>query len=425
VGQACGLFALVSLLGFVPDATSGQHRSGVARASNGDIVFVSELGFGLDIYISEPHGTVSSRAAKLTRLTSEGENIFPTWSPSGTEIAFSARRGRDLNFGIFLISPNGRRERRLSAGGDFKPTWSPDGTKIAFARGNQIEFDIWVMNADGTGQVRLTHHPAREGGPAWSPDGRRIAYVSNKYGNEEIHVMSANGADELRLTFTPGPDADPAWSPDGRQILFRSDRDGNREIYVMNADGSNQRRLTRDPAVDARPAWAPDGQHILFDRVRDPQLEGPDIWSMTPSGRNARKLIDDGGSKTNEDAEWQPAPDLAVRPSFSKRQVQVGGEIRYSLRVLNRSSVPAIGVTVRHSLAGVKVVRTRPARCRRSRTLVCAFPRVTFGTSVEVKVEGRVLRPGLLHHTTSVQGRVKEGSLLNNRASGWIRASKR
>src|SRR5262245_31124306 len=61
-----------------------------------------------------------------------------------------------------------------------EPTWSPDGTQIAFSDGG----DIFV-----TGQGILkksltsTHNNFN---PAWAPDGRQIAFVSYRAGPREI-----------------------------------------------------------------------------------------------------------------------------------------------------------------------------------------------------------------------------------------------
>jgi WD40 repeat protein len=47
---------------------------------------------------------------------------------------------------IYTINPDGCGRTRLTTDGyNYHPTWSPDGTKIAFAH----DYDIYVMNADG------------------------------------------------------------------------------------------------------------------------------------------------------------------------------------------------------------------------------------------------------------------------------------
>ncbi len=94
---------------------------------------------------------------------------YPTWSPDGTKIAFSAYPGYpDLSRKkqIYVMSADGSGKKALTseteAGCEY-PSWSPDGTKIvfqkqypSFANGNAI----WIMNADGTGAKALTDRMA-------------------------------------------------------------------------------------------------------------------------------------------------------------------------------------------------------------------------------------------------------------------------
>ena len=54
-----------------------------------------------------------------------------------------------------------------------EPAWSPDGTKIAFSSRRGGTFDIYVMHADGTGTRGLTSTKDDDTHPTWSPDASR------------------------------------------------------------------------------------------------------------------------------------------------------------------------------------------------------------------------------------------------------------
>jgi len=202
------------------------------------------------------------------RLTnSPASDYHPTWSPDGTQIAFTSER--DGNQEIYVMEADGSHPRRLTdnPAGDMRPSWSPDETQIAFNSMRGGNWDIYVMNSDGSDQRPLTTSADWELFPTWSPDGTQIAFFACgpqcRPNRQDVYVMDAEGAEQgagnmRQLTDTPSiVDESPAWSPDGSQILFQSDRDGNFEIYVMNADGSQQRRLTNDWGGDYWPVWRP------------------------------------------------------------------------------------------------------------------------------------------------------------------------
>jgi len=68
-----------------------------------------------------------------------------------------------------VMSANGTNLQRLTnhPAEDLYPSWSPDGTRIAFASERDGSHEIYVMNADGASQTRLTNNPADDAEPAW------------------------------------------------------------------------------------------------------------------------------------------------------------------------------------------------------------------------------------------------------------------
>src|SRR5262245_35810933 len=77
---------------------------------------------------------------------------------------------------IYTIRTDGTGLTKLTSDGhDSGPRWSPHGQQIAFLdNGN-----LWVMKADGTGKTQITSAaPAfTDSRPSWSPSGRYLAFV--------------------------------------------------------------------------------------------------------------------------------------------------------------------------------------------------------------------------------------------------------
>jgi DNA-binding winged helix-turn-helix (wHTH) protein len=80
---------------------------------------------------------------------------------------------------------------------ELNPTFSPDGTQVAFSWNGERQgnFDIYVKLIDRSDATRLTADPASDSFPAWSPDGRHIAFVRDG----TIFLVSPLGGAERRV----------------------------------------------------------------------------------------------------------------------------------------------------------------------------------------------------------------------------------
>jgi CxxC motif-containing protein (DUF1111 family) len=205
---------------------------------------------------------------------------YSSFSPDGTEIVFD-----DKDSNIVVMNNDGTNAHKLTGDGvDDAPAWSPDGTKIAFARRHKGLWQIFTMNPDGSDLRNISNSNTNDTEPGWSADSKFIAFARTPqfFGQfSDIWSMEADGNAQTQLTATiHANEGRPNWSPDGSAIAFHTDRDGNWEIYVMKPSGEGQTRVTNDAAQDKNPAWSPDGSTIAFGSLRGGA--GSHVWGVDP-----------------------------------------------------------------------------------------------------------------------------------------------
>lgn len=182
-----------------------------------------------------------------------GDNIALGWAPDGSALLVS--RPRTLADGSYDTDLLEYRLDSLRApipidtsaqSAVTEATWSPDGSQIAWSArlGATHQQDVFISRADGTGARNVTHNPAEDDHARWSPDGTLLAFTSDRDGNTELYAYDLSELRLWRLTFSPAQDDHAVFSPDSRRVAFESTRDGDAAVYVMPALGGDVRRVT-------------------------------------------------------------------------------------------------------------------------------------------------------------------------------------
>ncbi len=201
------------------------------------VVFV----YAGDLYIASTDG------GNAIRLTShDGVELYPKFSPDGTEIAFSAEYNGTRQ--VYVMPSAGGTPRQL--------TWYNDVGAMPPRGGTDYRVLDWSRDGDHV-LVRANRLP-------WSPRMGRY------------HLVPANGGDETPMEIPEGGGG--MFSPDGRQIVYTPiDREfrtwkrhrGGRaqDVWIYDLENSTSTQLTDHPATDQQPVWV--GDEIYFTSDRD------------------------------------------------------------------------------------------------------------------------------------------------------------
>ncbi len=224
------------------------------------VVFSRGSGGRRDLYVVDFDGE------GLLRLTANRElNLCPSWSPDGSEIAFTSyRNGQQELFS--LNTTNGKVRSIIGLEGlNYGADWHPDGTELVVSLSQSGNAEIYRISPQGSIIKRLTVSKAIEISPSWAPGGRDLVFTSDRTGTPQLYIIDSEGAGRRRLTFEGRYNDSAVWSPNGDQIVYATRVGNYTQIVVMKSTGENRRVLTGGRWRNSEdPSWAPDGRHIVF-----------------------------------------------------------------------------------------------------------------------------------------------------------------
>ena len=225
----------------------------------------------------------------LTRLTFEGHNDTPIWTPDGKRVTFDSSRtgGRDL-FWKPADGSGTADQLTTSQSPQFSTSWTPDGKFLAFREVNETS-DIWVLSlADEPKPEPFLQTRFQEGAGMFSPDGRWLAYTSNESGQFEIYVQPFPGPGG-KWQISTGGGSEPIWAHSGRELFYRNGplmmmvdittepgfSAGNPKLLFEGQYFANQAPANANYDV------TPDGQRFIMIKAADEEQEQIQINVVT------------------------------------------------------------------------------------------------------------------------------------------------
>ena len=233
--------------------------------------------------------------------------------------------------GDLWASPtSGGTATRLTAhpGLEIFPKFSPDGSQIAFTGQYDGDEQVYVILATGGAPKQLTFYPAR--GPlaprwgydhqvyGWTGDGASILFRSTReyWGQKDgrLYTVSTQGGLPAPLPMPVAGAGD--LSPDGKSVLYsplwRDFRAWKRyqggwaqDLYVFHLDTNETTRVTDHPRSDRDPMWLSDAAYYASDRdgtlniyrydvrtKKTKQVTNSSKWDVRwPSSDGARRIV--------------------------------------------------------------------------------------------------------------------------------------
>ena len=250
-------------------------------ATNGEQIVFTYAG---NLFAVDVEGGV---ARQLTNHM--GFEMFPRFSPDGTEIAFTGQY--DGNTEVYLIPAGGGEPERITitatlgrddVGDRMGPNnivmgWHPTEDKVLYRSRkrsfNAFQGQLFLAGRDGdlSEQVSLP----RGGFASYSPDGSKLAYnrifrefrTWKKYRGgmaDDVWIHDFESRETINLTNSDSQDIIPMWH--GDNVYFASDRDENQRmnLWVQDVKGGEARQLTFFEDFDIKfPSIG--GDHIVFE----------------------------------------------------------------------------------------------------------------------------------------------------------------
>ncbi|WP_114777548.1 S9 family peptidase [Botryobacter ruber] len=289
---------------------------------------------------------------KLTRLSSGGKQLYATFSPDASRVAFA----RDNN--LFFVDLNTMQETQITTSGKYNEvingytdwvyeeefgfaqafTWAPDGSKIAFYTFDERqvpEFNMQVWGELYPQDYRFKYPKAGEANSVvtvsvyhigkgqtvkmdtgtetdnyiprikWTSDSNLLSMQRmNRLQNtlELLHANATTGNASVILTETDKAyidiTDDLTYLKDGKSFIHSSEKDGYNHLYLYNMNGKLVRQLTKGNWEVSSFTGFDEKNDVLYYMSTEVSPLDRHLYSISIKGKNKKRLTDVAGTHT-------------------------------------------------------------------------------------------------------------------------------
>lgn len=262
-----------------------QQLTGTPGVFATRITYVTNSSGRYTLWIADSDGENAKSA-----LSSPEPIISPSWSPSGTQLAYVSFESRKPVVYVHELASGQRRVVANFKGSNSAPAWAPDGRSLVATLSRDGGSQLYRVDLHGGEPRRLTQGNINTE-PVFSADGSALYFVSDRGGSPQIYRMPAQGGPAERVTFAGSYNISPAISPDGRWLAYVSRQGGGFALQLMDLNSAQVTALT-DTTADERPSFAPNSRMLMYATL----LRGQEALMTTSlDGRIRARLAGQGG----------------------------------------------------------------------------------------------------------------------------------
>jgi eukaryotic-like serine/threonine-protein kinase len=243
-----------------------------------DSVAVPSSGWDVPIALSASGSLLYQRggtASQLVRVDASGTaqvlidvpQVYshPRLSPDGRRVALEVQGATGADIWISDLVEH-TSERLTREGYNNRPEWSPDGLRVMYTSTRPPRDALWSQPADGSAGATLVAqdpNPIREG--VFTPDGRAVVYrVDTPDNNRDLYLLPLAG-ERKRVPVLVGinDDKQPRISPDSKWLAYVSNESGREEVYLRALSGAGG-RVPVSAGGGGEPVWSRDGTRLFY-----------------------------------------------------------------------------------------------------------------------------------------------------------------